>query len=210
MNSSSDSKRWLRSVFAACILAISAAIVTALFWYQEVQYALPTPVPDTHQEVPLGTKVSLPESLKAASDKPVFIHFFNPDCPCSRFNLEHFNYLSKTYADQIKFVAAIEDTQEDATMTLKEVKALFTDEVQIIKDNNNQIAAMYGVYATPQAVLIDQHHTLYYRGNYNKNRYCTAKNTNFAQMATDSLLAGKARPDFGSMASVAYGCTLPE
>ena len=71
------------------------------------------------------------------------------------------------------------------------------------------LAARCGVYSTPQAVLIGADHTLFYRGNYNKSRYCTDKATNYAQMAVDSLLGAKADASFPLAALKSYGCELP-
>ncbi len=61
-----------------------------------------------------------------------------------------------------------------------------------------------------QAALIDPDGRLYFRGNYNKSRYCTLKNSNFARMAIDSLLAGAPAPGLGELATKSYGCELPE
>jgi hypothetical protein len=66
-----------------------------------------------------------------------------------------------------------------------------------------------GVYSTPQAVIIDRNQKLYFRGNYNKSRYCTDKSSNFGQMAIDSILKNKAEPHMSELATIAYGCQLP-
>jgi hypothetical protein len=71
------------------------------------------------------------------------------------------------------------------------------------------LAATCGVYSTPQAVLIDAEGKLFYRGNYNKHRYCTVEATNFARMALDSLLSGSTMNHPEQAALVSYGCALP-
>ncbi len=70
------------------------------------------------------------------------------------------------------------------------------------------IAKKCGVFSTPQAVLLDPSHNLYYRGNYNKTRYCTDAKSNYAQMAIDSLLSKNHNPSFNVFALRAYGCSL--
>ncbi|MEJ0032811.1 MAG: hypothetical protein WDO15_21695 [Bacteroidota bacterium] len=70
------------------------------------------------------------------------------------------------------------------------------------------VAAAVGVYSTPQAVVINTKSDLYYRGNYNKSRYCTDKRSNYAEQAIVSLLNDSPTPDFGPMALRAYGCTI--
>ncbi len=82
--------------------------------------------------------------------------------------------------------------------------------VPYLIDAEGEIAAKCGVYSTPQAVLIDSKSQLYYRGNYNRARYCTDRKSNYAQMVIDSLLAQKTAPDFGLNATQAYGCGLPQ
>jgi hypothetical protein len=66
------------------------------------------------------------------------------------------------------------------------------------------------VYSTPQAVLFDGDNKLYYRGNYNKSRFCTDKQTNFAQMAIDSLLSNRTNLITDKAALKSYGCCLPK
>jgi hypothetical protein len=51
---------------------------------------------------------------------------------------------------------------------------------------------------------------LYYRGNYNKSRYCTDKKTEYARMALDALLNNNANIGFDQLAIKAYGCQLPK
>ncbi|MEP6930797.1 MAG: AhpC/TSA family protein, partial [Flavobacterium sp.] len=59
-------------------------------------------------------------------------------------------------------------------------------------------------------VIIDPSQNLYYRGNYNKTRYCTNADSNYAQMAIDSLLKQTLSPSFDALALRAYGCSLPK
>ena len=91
--------------------------------------------------------------------------------------------------------------------TAKGIQEKFDLTIPVLFDTS--IATLCGVYSTPQAVLINQDKTLYYRGNYNKSRYCTDKKSNYAQMAIDSLLGQKQNPIFNQNALIAYGCTLP-
>lgn len=187
-------------------LAALLAGIAYLFWYNELKYNLPTPVPPAYKEVKLGASVTIPEKLLKQKDKPVFIHFFNPDCPCSRFNLPHFRSLVRKYSDQITFAVVVINKNK------KFEKADIIDKVgvDLPVEFDEGIAGVCGVYSTPQAVLIDRNHKLFYRGNYNKSRYCTEKASNYAQMAIDSLLQDSHYPTFGLTASVAYGCELPD
>ncbi|MEM6299939.1 MAG: hypothetical protein AAF740_14720, partial [Bacteroidota bacterium] len=77
-------------------------------------------------------------------------------------------------------------------------------------DQEKVLTESCGVYATPQAVLITPDGKLFYRGNYNVSRYCTDRSTRFAEQAIGALLAGENPPDFGELATTAYGCELSE
>ena len=76
--------------FIAAWLTLLTSMVGGLFWYNDWVFRLPTPVPINYKPVPPGTSITLGNSVPHTPDKPVFLHFFNPDCPCSRFNKTHF------------------------------------------------------------------------------------------------------------------------
>jgi thiol-disulfide isomerase/thioredoxin len=175
-----------------------------IFWYTDWKYSLPTPVPKQYHPVPVGAHIDLGGKLFVSGDKPVFIHFFNPDCPCSRFNIPYFKSLAKRYRDKISFAIVVLNNRE---YTAKEIQNKFNINIPVSFDSS--LAAACGVYSTPQAVLLDANRQLYYRGNYNKSRYCTDTRSNYAQMAIDSLFASAERPVFTMYALRAYGCGLP-
>jgi hypothetical protein len=81
--------------------------------------------------------------------------------------------------------------------------------VPVIHDADGSLARRVGVYSSPQAVILTADGALYYRGNYNLARYCTDARTEFARIAIEHVLAGKASYDAPVQARVAYGCPLP-
>lgn len=191
----------------ALILIITGSVlgISTLFWHQELKYVQPTPIPENYQEVALTTNISIEGITHQYKEKPVFVHFFNPVCPCSRFNLKHFTTLYGTYKQDVQFVAVVPESS-----LIKDAKELLPSGIPVIGDSNEQIARSCGVYATPQAVLLDKNHQLYYKGNYNKARYCTQKSSNYAQMALADMVAGKPAQEYGLLATQAYGCQLSE
>lgn len=186
---------WVLSLFA---------LIAWLFWHNEWKYSLPTPVPQSYHPAQPGDKVTLKEKLQT-DNKPLFLHFFNPACPCSRFNIPHVKSLTKKYGNRMTFAIVV--MSRDKNYTVEEIQDKFGLTVPVLSDNS--IAQSCGVYSTPQAVIIDADSKLYYRGNYNKSRYCTDKNSNYAQMAIDSLLQKTQHPVFSQYALKAYGCELP-
>lgn len=195
----------MRRTFVLVWLCALFAGILAIFWYTDVKYSLPTPVPKNYHGVNTGTHISLEVKLTAPAGKPVFLHFFNPACPCSRFNIPHFNSLVRHYGKEVFFAVVVLNSSEK--YSVEGIRDKFGIEVPVYFDST--IAAACGVYSTPQAVLLDAGHKLYYKGNYNKARYCTNKESNYAQAAIDSLLHHAHHPVFSQYALKAYGCELP-
>jgi thiol-disulfide isomerase/thioredoxin len=186
-------------------LVILVTAVGALFWYNEWLYSLPTPVPASYRLVNANEHIAIVGKLKADPNKPIFLHFFNPDCPCSRFNLPHFRDLVKKYGDRVTFVAVPMIVMGNE-FTNEQIREKLGVDIPVWRELG--VAEAVGVYSTPQAVLITNDKNLYYRGNYNKSRYCADKRSNYAEMAIGSLLNNTRIPDFGPMALKSYGCTI--
>jgi len=194
----------MRKVAVMTWLLILLACIIALYWHIEGIYRLPTPVPRNYKEVKPGAVVDINHKLPFKTDKPVFLHFYNPDCPCSRFNVPHFTSLVKSYGDKINF-AIVPVTHRN--ITANEILKKFNLSVPVVFDTT--LAAACGVYSTPQAVILDTSRQLYFRGNYNRTRYCTDKKTEYARMAINKLLHNNAAIIFDQFALKAYGCQLP-
>jgi hypothetical protein len=191
-------------------LILLSAGIGILFWHNAWKYNLPTPVPSHYQDVPRGAQVHLPASasatLAAARTRPLFLHFFNPDCPCSRFNMPQFKALVRQYGRQVSFAIVVMGPKK---YTAEQIQSTFGLPYPIPVLTDSAIAAACGVYSTPQAVLLDNNRLLFYRGNYNRNRYCTDEKTSFASQALDGLLHHDYSLSFNPLALKAYGCQLP-
>ena len=195
----------MKKIVLIVILSGILASIGGIFWYQEMQYLMPTPVP-------VGYNVILPEELilydtaliPQQHKKPKLLHFFNPECPCSRFNLKHFQALNKEYINEIDFYVVVDSEEK-----IEPAKGLIDNDVTIVVDSNKKLANACGVYSTPQAAIIQTSNRLYFRGNYNRSRYCTNKDSNFVQMALDSLVANRRPPIFNELATNSYGCSIP-
>lgn len=185
-------------------LTLLLSIVVGLFWYNDWLYQLPTPVPANYREVPTGTTVSWVNDINATKDKPLFLHFYNPDCPCSKFNRSHFRSLVQTYKKQVNFAVVVMTDKKYSQQYIQDKIGL---NVPVYFDKT--IADRCGVYSTPQAAIIDNDQKLYYRGNYNSSRYCSDEKTAYAKIALAGLLESKSLPELDAKALTAYGCTIP-
>ena len=178
-------------------------MIGLIFWKQEYKFTLPTPRPENYVEVLQGDSVN----IQYASAKPSYFHFYNYDCPCSRFNIKEFESLVYKYKDDVKFYAVIE-TEDISSDDVDEFLEKYDLGIEVIKDNDGKLATALGVYSTPQAVLVKDQ-KVYYKGNYNKARFCLSKNTKFAAQALEAMVKGEKVPDFPIVAEIAYGCELP-
>ena len=199
----------MRKKLAIVWLILLSLTAGGLYWHMAWQYGLPTPIPTHYHAVEKGTQIHLSGTAGAnlqQAGKPLFLHFFNPDCPCSRFNMPQFRALVQQYGDQVDFAIVV---MSPKTFTAEQLQHTFglPHAIPVLRDS--ALAPACGVYSTPQAVLIDRDSRLYFRGNYNSNRYCSDEKTGFARQALDGLLTGNYSLTFSPLALKAYGCQLP-
>ncbi|MDB4285850.1 AhpC/TSA family protein [bacterium] len=192
----------MKKLFVWISLTLILGIIINVFWHKELKYTLPTPVPENFQEVPLGTCIDT--DWNKGEENMTFLHFFNPDCPCSRFNLKHFHTLYRANKDKVKFYVIVPEG-----VSQKRTRRLVSDDIPILIDTDKKWRKACGIYATPQAVILDQGQ-IYYRGNYNKARFCTIPGSNYAEVSLKMLLQGEPAPQWEESATIAYGCQLPD
>lgn len=182
-----------RNIIWGISLLVIIVSIGFLFWKQELQYLLPTPIPQNYKNIPLGEEVDFAFQNQLNPSKSTLVHFYNPTCPCSKFNLTHYEELYEKYHEQLNFVFVFHTKEERIN---KEEQLSIEKQVEAISDltlydGQKVIAKQCGVYSTPQAVVLRSNKKLFYRGNYNKNRYCTAPNTKFTQQAIEALINKK-------------------
>ena len=118
--------------------------------------------------------------------------------------MPHFKSLVTQYIDRVDFAVVVLTKK---VYTEKEIQKKIGLKIPIWFDSS--LATACGVYSTPQAVIIEPGNKLYYRGNYNRNRYCTDIKSNYAQQALETFLYKKNQIQFSQLALKAYGCPLP-
>ena len=200
----------MRNRLVIAWLIVLSCCIAFIFWRYDWKYSLPTPTPANYHDVTRGTLVKFPASaqaLRTPGAKPLFLHFFNPDCPCSRFNMPQFKALVDQYSNKVDFAIVVMSPKSFTPAEIQE-KFHLTHPLPVLRDS--AVAAACGVYSTPQAVLVDARGQLYFRGNYNRSRYCTDERTGFARQALDGLLHDNYSLTFSPQALKAYGCQLPE
>ena len=196
------------------VTLVSSALLLGLFgmalWQADWRYSLPTPRPEGLVQ-PERIEPGLLARLRAAagagsSTKPLLVHVYSPACPCSRFNLEHVLALGREFGDRCAQLALLELPEGEEAGAPRR-----NDELELTEwpESDGLIARALGVYATPQAVLLDGEGRVYFRGNYNLSRYCTRADSAYARLALLELLAGRPAPELPPEATRSYGCELP-
>ncbi len=198
-------KKFLWFIF----LGLCSSVIAATFWHQQIQYSLPTPVPKKLKHTDQFDTVSLGFLTNSKLTKPYFFHFYNPNCPCSKFNFTEFESLFNGNKDKLNFVVVLQTSENDFVRAKNKFSELDQHKIIVINDEDGKIAENFGVYSSPQTVLTDRIGRIFYKGNYNVSRYCTQKKTSFAALAIESISKNKKLPKFGKEATTPYGCLLP-
>jgi peroxiredoxin len=190
-----------------------AAITTAIgyiFWQQETQYWTPTEKPASLSiEIHQGDEAPLELiQINAPLQKPLLIHFFNTDCPCSRFNMKDVAGLVNQHKDEIDVIIVLQSYDYKSADLAYFNKKTGLD-LPLIVDRDGKIAQAFGIYSAPQAVVVNEEGRIHFRGNYNLSRYCTKQESAFVALSIQSLLSGSKTADFGLLATTPYGCLLP-
>ncbi|MFT3926817.1 MAG: hypothetical protein QM778_30005 [Myxococcales bacterium] len=195
---------WLVVAVAGACLSCAAFTL----WREDLRYSLPTPRPPDLKLMPLGAIVPLADWLGSSAvvsgERPRLLHFFNPACSCSRFNLTHLRELRDHFRGKVDFLAVVQSV--DSNQELAARLASLDLEMPHVVDRDGRIAREAGIYSTPQALLLDRHARILYRGNYNLSRYCTDPRTEFVRIAIERELS--AQP-ISLPQTLAYGCELP-
>lgn len=196
----------IKIIIFTIIATTSFVLLSWLFYENEVKFMMPTPVPLGFEDVEIGTVVDFDEYIPDQEGKLVFLHFFNRKCPCSKFNATEFSRLIDLYKDSISFYVIVQGDSEDE---IEKFNSKYKLNVPCILDQKGDISELFGIYSTPQAVIMDKDHKIFYKGNYNKARFCTQKKTAFAERALHHLLKEEPLPKFNVLAGTPYGCELP-
>ena len=185
------------------------AVVGYAFWNVDWRYSLPTPRPDGLIQPALGSRLAPPASIAAVKrvGRPLLMHFANPECPCTQFNLDHVRRLEQIFGNQVDFVTVLQ-TGSELGEARSEFQAMHL-RMPVVYDRGAQIGEWVGVYATPQAAILSADGALYFRGNYNRSRYCSDESSEFVRLALEALVANRPLPQLPAEATITYGCPLP-
>lgn len=169
-----------------------AANRTVLFEAQQVATALSALLADTPAGAGAGRQ-----------NVATVIHFWDPDCPCSRFNEHHVREIVSGYRDRgIRFlVIARAGHGLTHTALAARARAAFGDTVQLMDAPSGSLADL--TPSSPATAILDAEGELAYFGPYSTGALCTSGNGVFAERVLDQLLLGHNPQQWNTWAS---GC----
>ena len=133
----------MKKIIITIWLTLLLFVAGSIFWYNDLVYQLPTPVPPNYKGTVSGQVIDLVAPLNAINNKPLFLHFFNPKCPWSRFSMATFRSLVKYYNGHVNFVIVVLSRK---VYTIKEIQNKFDLNTPVFF--NAAIATSCGVYST--------------------------------------------------------------
>jgi hypothetical protein len=136
----------------------------------------------------------------------MIINFASATCPCTGFNLDHLRELQQRFAAKVDFVLVLESSA-DAAGEHDEFGSMHLH-MPVVYDHGGEVSAGLGVYGTPQAAILDGHGRLYFRGNYNRSRFCTEESSEYVRIELKALTEDRALPTVPTEATITYGCPL--
>lgn len=192
--------------FALPLVALWLAGTVYAFWWFEFRHLRPFEVEAAARAESFSgdglatelTRLLPPEERHIAT----LFHFWDPACPCSRFNEEHVRELRQSYADQgIRFAviprpgrfADVDEARDAAEEQFGEVTLL------------NMPAHQFATLPVPSApaLAIVEGDELAYFGPYSVGAVCSSSTGTFAEATLDDLLAGKSPRQLNT---IAFGC----
>ncbi len=108
--------------------------------------------PDFVLESPDGLEISLSE---VAGERPTILFFWASWCPYCKALMPHLQSILLEYGDSVTILAINFRDDGDSVAFVEHAGYDFT-----VLPNGDEVAALYGVYATPGVIIVDQDLTI--------------------------------------------------
>ncbi len=158
-----------------------------LRWYRQVDFQYSDALFDSR------TLLNDQSLLQGKDHRATVVHYFDPACPCTRFNTAHVQELMATYLPKgVAFVIKVpnEAARQLAHQTFKQVPI-------------DVVAAKNAPVASPAALVLNPLGQPEYVGPYSPGAVCTSKTGDFVGLALDDVIQGKG---FKQTINLANGC----
>lgn len=124
--------------------------------------------------------------------KATVLHYYNPDCPCTRYNTWHVKDLIKEFTKQgVRFEIRVPDES-----LIKEAELMFNRPAKVAEAGATPIAS-------PSSLVLDANMNPQYIGPYSPAATCNLSKDDFVGNVLNDLLAGEVYP---RTRNLALGC----
>lgn len=185
---------WLGIALVATWIAIT---ITA-FWVLQWQYLRPFPKETlaVSSQFFEGAALNLPAVHGLQADKSgSVIHFWDPECPCTRFSTPHVRDLI-AQADAQGFTSTVivnRGINSDAGSRLKSARKTFGEQIAI-QLWSESLAEQLPIPASPSALVMSKEGRLSYVGPYSSDAFCSTEDGAFVEEAMTQIASGKVEP----------------
>ena len=181
------------------------ATVYAFWWFQ---FRLLQPFVANGQEKtvlfdsdPLRSHLSsIGRNSSGTTNAITLVHFWDPECPCNRFNQVHVQQLMQEYGPRgVHFVVV-------AGKQIAQAKKIFSDPAVV--EFIEELPAQSRPPSSPAVAIMDRSGELAYFGPYSVGAVCSVGNGAFVEKALDQVLSG-INPKYWNTLAVGCFCSWP-
>ena len=210
--------KFKRNWFAGVLVAVwLLSTVIAFWWFQFRNVQVFDADALTHQAVffqsgELGQRLeNLVEASYRTENKAAIsvIHFWDPDCPCSRFNEVHVKKIISSYiAKNVQFTIVVKGgTAEARHEHMRLAQQVFQDSA--VKEIRSDWPVQNGPPSSPAVAVINRQGQLVYFGPYSLGARCAPDKGKFVETVLDKLDSEKNSASKKQLNTLAVGCFCP-
>ncbi|MCV6587442.1 MAG: DUF6436 domain-containing protein [Marinobacterium sp.] len=145
--------------------------------------------------------------LLTSPSQGVLVHFWDPDCLCSRFNIQHVQQLIEEFGPQgIRFMVVLNDRVDNPEQWLQQAPTLFPGATVV---SASTLALPVQLTASPSTAILNAQGHLTYFGPYTLGALCLPSGDGLVETVFKHLLAGR-QPQSGSISGSGCFCRWPE
>ena len=134
---------------------------------------------------------SLIATLPSKLNTSYFLHFWQPDCSCNRFNRSHVNDIAAKYREKdFQLITIVRPHPDYNNQQLINMAKDEFDSIVLI-DKSQQFSGKARIPAAPAAAVIDKQGKLAYFGPYSDSTFCGLGGTDFVGRVANLLVKGE-------------------
>jgi hypothetical protein len=181
------------------MLALLAGVVSAFLYLTSLKNQEQNHLQDRLYDasVLMSDSIFTTETLSAKKQpvtkpKATVLHYYNPDCPCTRYNTWHVKDLIKEFTKQgVRFEIRVPHESQ-----VKDAELMFNRPAKVAEKGSVPIAS-------PSALVLDAKMNPQYIGPYSPAATCNLSKDDFVGNVLNDLLAGEVYP---RTRNLALGC----